>query len=39
MLNGSDLSVFSDWIAGLLVVALAAMVVLKLSAVYYRRTA
>lgn len=39
MLKGIDLSVFSDWIAGLLVVALAAMVVLKLSAVYYRRTA
>jgi ABC-2 type transport system permease protein len=37
MLKGRDLSLFADWIVGLLAVALAAVVVLKLSVVYYRR--
>ncbi|MFC7135254.1 MULTISPECIES: ABC transporter permease [Salinibaculum] len=38
MLKGLDLSLFLDWVAGLLAVAGLALLALKLSAVYYRRT-
>ncbi len=38
MLKVTQLSLFSDWLAGLAGVVVAALVVLKLSTVYYRRT-
>lgn len=39
MLKGVDLSLFADWVVGLVGVTLVSMVLLKLSAVYYRRAA
>jgi len=38
MLKNLDLSLFTDWVVGLVAVALVALVALKASSVYYRRT-
>jgi ABC-2 type transport system permease protein len=38
MLKGLDLSLFADWLPGLLGVAAGALVLLKAAAVFYRRT-